>query len=538
MEQVEHGRQYYRRRAWSAAYQALWEANEASPLATDDLRLLATAAYLTGRDPEFHRLHERLHRLHVEANRWDEAARSASWLALTLLLRGEVVQARAWVARGQRLVADRDSVERGYLMLAVAEQQFRDGQLDLSLETSDRLIAIGERFADADLRAAACHGKGRALIELGDVPGGLSCLDETMLAVVGDDLSPIMTALMYCSVIDTCRQVYAIGRAREWTAAFSRVCEQQPDMAFTGVCLVHRSELMQLQGAWPDALTQARLAGERAQRAGRKPPSVALYQEAEIHRLRGDFAEAEAAYRAASERGLEPQPGLALLRLAQGRTDVAGAAIRRLMGAPGDRLLRARLLPAYLEIMVARGDLEAARCGNDELRALAEAFDADVLRAVVAQADGAIAVAEGESQSALARLRRAFELWERLQAPYQTARVRVLIGAACRALGDDEAAGLELEAARAAFERLGARPDLARLDAPPALVPPAEEALLTARELQVLRLISTGRTNKEIAAGLCLSERTIDRHVSNILGKLAVPSRAAATAYAFHHHLL
>ena len=230
---------------------------------------------------------------------------------------------------------------------------------------------------------------------------------------------------------------------------------------------------MQLQGAWPDALTEACRACERAQRADRKPPGAALYQQAEIHRLRGEFAKAEDAYRAASELGCEPQPGLALLRLAQGRTDAACAAIRRLTSATSDRLRRARLLPAHLEIMLAIGDVEDARRARDELRELAHAFDTDVLRAVVAQADGAIALAEGHAHAALDPLRCAFELWERLEAPYEAARVRVLIGHACRALGDDEAAELEHQAARSVFERLGAQPDLARLDAPADAAQPA-----------------------------------------------------------------
>jgi len=539
MDPLEHGRECYGRRAWGDAYQALLCADQATALQSDDLDRLATAAFLTGHDLEFQRLQERLHRVHTEADDRPRAARCAYWLALFSLLRGEIGPANAWIARGQRLVEDRDCVERGYVLIAVAEQQLRDRQADAAHATAGQAADVGECFGDADLTAGARHVQGRALIDQGDVVEGLKCLDETMLAVVADELSPAMTALMYCSVIDTCRQVHALGRAREWTSAFSRVCERQPDMtAFTGTCLVHRSEILQLQGAWPDALTEACRACERALRADRKPPGAAFYQQAEIHRLRGEFAKAEDAYHSASDRGCEPQPGLALLRLAQGRTDAACAAIRRLTSGPSDRLRRARLLPAYLEIMLAIGDLEDARRARDELQELGRVFDADALRALVAQTDGAIALAGGQAQAALDPLRRAFEQWQRLEAPYEAARVRVLIGQACRAVGDDEAAALEHKAARSEFERLGARPELARLDAPSPAGQSTPGNPLTAREVQVLRLIAGGRTNKEIADTLCLSDRTVDRHVSNILGKLDVPTRAAAAVHAVHHRFL
>ena len=466
MDDLEHGRECYGRRAWGEAYHALQSADEATPLQADDLERLATAACLSGREAEFLRILERQYRLYDESGDHARAARCAFWLALTFLSRGETGQSNAWTSRGQRLIEDHDCAERGYLALAVAEQQLREGHADAAAATAGQAVAIGESFGDADLMAAARHVQGRALIDQGHVVAGLKRLDETMLAVVAGELFPIMTGLMYCSVIDTCRQVYALGRAREWTAAFSRVCDQQPEMvAFSWSCMVHRAEIMQLQGAWPDAMTEACRACERAQRAERKPPGAALYQQAEIHRLRGEFAKAEDAYHAASERGCEPQPGLALLRLAQGRADAACAAIRRLTSATSDRLRRAKLLPAHLEIMLSMGDVEEARVARDELRELAHAFDSDVLRAVVAQADGAIALAEGRARAALDPLRCAFEQWERLEAPYEAARVRVLIGQACRALGDDEAAALEHKAARAVFERLGAGPDLAGLDA-------------------------------------------------------------------------
>ncbi|MGH9159497.1 MAG: helix-turn-helix transcriptional regulator, partial [Vicinamibacteraceae bacterium] len=265
------------------------------------------------------------------------------------------MQSNAWVARGRRLVEGRDCVERGYLLLHVAEQQLHESHPDAAAATAATAAATGERFRDADLMAAARHVQGRALIQQGQVPAGLGLLDETMLAVIAGELSPIMTGLMYCSVIEACREVYATDRAREWTFALSGWCEQQSEIvAFTGACLVHRAEIMQLHGAWPEALAEACRACERATRAGRKAPAAALYQQAEIHRLRGEWTEAEEAYRAASLLGHDPHPGLALLRMAQGRTDAASAAIRRLVTTTtGDRLQRARLLPAHLDIMLA-----------------------------------------------------------------------------------------------------------------------------------------------------------------------------------------
>ncbi|MPZ17310.1 MAG: helix-turn-helix transcriptional regulator [Luteitalea sp.] len=536
---LQHARECYGRRTWAAAYEAFSAADQKTPLDVDDLERLATSAYLIGRDLEFERCLDRLHRAYVEAGDRPRAARSAFWLCLSLLLRGEVAQSSAWGARGQRRVEGVDCVERGYLLLPIAELQLHQDKAEAAHATAATAAATGERFRDADLTAAACHVQGRALIQQGHVVAGLGLLDETMLAVIAGELSPIMTGLMYCSVIEACREVCATHRAREWTFALSGWCEQQSEMvAFTGVCLVHRAEIMQFHGAWPEALAEACRACERAKRVGRKPPAAAFYQQAEIHRLRGECAEAEEAYRAASRSGCDPQPGLALLRMAQGRTDAASAAIRRLVTTTADRRQRARLLPAYLEIMLATGDIQEARSACGELQALAETFDADVLRATAARAHGAIELAEGDARAALGPLRCAFEVWARLDASYECARVRVLLGQACRALGDNETSALEFGAARAVFEHLGARPELMRLDTIDTRTASSQQHPLTARERDVLRLIAAGKTNKAIAAALCVSGRTIDRHVSNILNKLDVPSRAAATAYAYDHKLL
>jgi DNA-binding CsgD family transcriptional regulator len=295
---------------------------------------------------------------------------------------------------------------------------------------------------------------------------------------------------------------------------------------------------LQIHGAWPDAMTEARRACERSQSANRTPPGTAFYQQAEIHRLRGEFAAAEEAYRRASRLGCEPQPGLALLRLAQGRTEVACAAIRRVVNAATDRLQRTKLLPAYVDLMLATGDVQQARGACRELTEIAEIIDTETLSAMAADSRGAVELAEGDAAAALGSLRRAFEAWQQLQAPYAAACVRMRIGLACRLLGDEEAARLEFGAARAAFEQLRAAPDLARLDACERRPLSTPRQRLTVRERQVLRSIAAGKTNKAIAAELSLSERTIDRHVGNILTKLEVPSRAAAVAHALRDKLL
>lgn len=310
---LERGRECYEGRAWEGAYAALACADQTTALAVADLERLATAAYLTGRDTEFQRSLERLHRVHVAAGAGAHAARCAFWLGLTLLFRGDVAQSHAWRERGERLIRDEDCVERGYLMVPVAAQQLHQGQVEAGHATANEAASIGERFGDGDLTAAAVHLQGRALIQRGEVVAGLQRLDDAMLAVVAGELSPIMTGLLYCSVIDSCCEVYALGRAREWTSAFSTVCEQQPQMiAFSGTCLVHRATILEFQGAWTAALSEAGRACQRAEQAGRKPPGAAFYRQAEVYRLAGEFGKAEDAYHSASELGCEPHPGLAV----------------------------------------------------------------------------------------------------------------------------------------------------------------------------------------------------------------------------------
>jgi len=538
--EIQRGREAFRRRAWKGAYDSLSTADGMAPLVAEDLERLAVAAYLTGRDEEHCRALERAHQAHRDAGDDGSAARCAFWIGFMLIFRGEMGRASGWLARAQRLVGERECVERGYLLLPVAGRQFQERDYRAAIATASAATAVGERFDDPDLVAGARHVQGCALVEQGQMQRGLTLLDEVMVAVTSGELSPIMTGLVYCSVIESCQQSYALGRALEWTTALARWCEAQPGLvAFTATCLARRAEIMQLHGAWPDAIREARRACERvAQIPDRRPPAAAFYQQAEVHRLRGEFANAEEAYRDASQGGADPQPGLALLRLAQGRTDTAAAAIRRAVTATSGPLARTRVLPAFIEIMLAAGEVQSARAAAKELEEIAATFEASALAALAAEGRGQVQLAEGDAEAALVSLRRAWQVWQAIDAPYLAARTRMLIGLACRVLGDDDGCALEFQAARAIFEQLGAAPGVARLDALTRGAAPGSAHGLSARELQVLRLIATGKTNRAVAAELSISEKTVARHVSNIFTKLGLSTRAAATAYAYRHHLV
>jgi DNA-binding CsgD family transcriptional regulator len=543
IDELGRGREFYARRAWVDAYKSLSRADQATPLGAEDLNLLATSAYMLGRDDDYLSGLERAHRAYLDGGEAVRAVRCAFWVGVNLALRGEMARATGWFGRAQRLLEreERDCVERGYLLVPVLLRHVATGDWEAAAGTAAEAAEIGERFGDADLLALAVHEQGHALVRQGRVEEGLGLLDEAMVAATAGELSPIVTGLVYCSVIAYCQELYELRRAQEWTDALTRWCEQQPDMvAHTGRCLMHRAEIMELQGAWRDALEEARRAVERLAQGALNQVAAghALYRQGEIHRLRGKLAAAEEAYREASRCGCEPQPGLALLRLAEGNDDAAAAAIRRVVGETTEQLKRAGLLPAYVEIMLALGDVEEAHSACRELEEISARYGSTVLGAMSAQARGAVALAQGDARAALVALRHAWLVWQELEAPHEVARVRVLLGLACRALGDDDTATLELEAARGVFAQLGAAPDLVRVDSLVRRAPPIDAHRLTPRELQVLRLVAAGKTNRAIAAELVLSERTVDRHVSNIFTKLGMSSRAAATAYAYKHQLV
>ena len=382
--------------------------------------------------------------------------------------------------------------------------------------------------------------EGHALVRQGRTEEGLRLVDETMVAVTAGELSPVVAGIVYCNTIAFCRDAYELRRAREWTEALTHWCDQQPDMvAHKGLCLVHRAEIMTLGGAWPAALEEARRVAETFTKGllNERALGHAAYRQGEVHRLQGNFDQAEVAYREANRCGREPQPGLALMRLAQGRKDVAAAAIRRAVGESAAPLKRSALLPAYVEILVETGDVAEARRACDELAAIARRQGSEALEALAAQAEGAVALAEGDARAALLSLRRAWQAWQDLDAPYDAGRARLLVAQACAELGDEDTAMLERDAARDVFFRLGAAPDLARLESFGRRRRQTEHGL-SAREVEVLRLIARGRSNRQIATALVISERTVARHVQNIFAKLGVSSRASASVFAAEHGLL
>ncbi len=527
---------------WQDTYDRLSNADRTSPLDGPDLERLGFAAYLIGRDDESTGSLARAHQCFLAAGTPRRAARTAFWLAFVFAGKGDTAQAAGWLARAQRLLDDDGGgpcVERGYVLVPRALQHVRKQELDAAAGVFSEAAEIGARFGERDLENLARQGHARTLIGLGDVARGVAMLDEVMVAVTSGELSPIVSGTIYCSVISACFDIFDVRRAQEWTEALNRWCAAQPDLVpYRGECLVQRAEILRLHGVWRDALEEAtRACLCLSQPSARATLGLAFYQLGELHRLRGDVSKAEEAYASASQAGRTPHPGLALLRLAQGRVDAARAAIGRATGEARDRRSRSRMLAASIEILLAAREVEPARAAAGELAAIAATADTPYLRGMSSYGTGAVRLAGGDAEGGLTSLRDAWAHWTEAGVPYEAARARVLAGDACRALGDADGSRIEWEAAETAFEELGAAPDLAAVRERLAGTGKPPDGDLTARELEVLRLVASGMSNRAIAGALRISEKTVARHLSNIFTKLDLSSRAAATAYAFKHHL-
>ena len=535
---VELGREAFDRRSWREAYELL---DAAAPLGADDLERLAVAAHLVGEDDASARAWERAHLAFLDAGDRERAARCAFWLGLALVLRGEMATSAAgWRERNDSPTrSGRACAACGYparpgLHRRTGGGRRRRGERGSSAE----IVDIARRCADTDLLSFGMVCVGQALIAHGDVAGGLRHLDEAMVAVSTGEVTPIPAGIIYCAVIEMCVFAFDIRRAAEWTGALHAWCTSEPDLVpYRGQCLVHRSQVLLAHGDWIGATAEALLAAERLTEPPHPALGTARYQQGELHRLRGEFAEADAAYREAGTLGRDPSPGIALLRLAQARLDDAAIAIRRMLAEGGDPRVRPAVLAAAVEIFLAADDVVEARLAHDELATIADAAAVPALRTM---ADGALGALLSPAEMLAPPSPRCAERSPggrhsgcptrppALASPSPTRR---------RALGDDDSAELERQAARATFERLGAAPDLQRLAGlDGAATAPTGD--LTDREVEVLRLVATGRTNREIAETLVISTHTVARHLQNIFLKLGLSSRAAATAYAYEHHLI
>jgi len=469
---LEAARQALARRAWPEAYERLQEIDAEDPLEPVDLESLGKAAYWTGRPAGAIEATERAYAAHVERGDHERAA----FLALTLRrqyatrLAGSI--AKGWLGRAERLLEGRpDSVAMGYLAIARGELAWDRGEFEQALSHLERALGIAEGSSDRDLLAWAVMRRGMVQVSMGRLDEGWSLMEEVSAAAVGGELGVYTTGAVFCNVVSMCRDMADFARAREWSDAAKRWCERQAMTGFPGVCRVHRAEVMRLIGAWGEAEQEVRRATVELRDFNPVYAGMAFHELGEVRLRMGDLEAAGEAFRQAHELGEDPQPGLALLQLAEGKPDAAAASIARsLEELTWDRLARARLLPARAEIARAAEDAGTARAAAEELDAIADEFDTAAIRAGVEWAHGLADLAAGDPAGAVRRLRQARQRWQSVDAPYEAAKTGVVLAEAHLADGDREAAAMELRSARAVFDRLGAIPDARR----------AEELLATA----------------------------------------------------------
>ena len=547
-DRLQPVRDAYARRAWTEAYQGFADVSP-EDLAAVDLEQLAIAAYLIGNDDQSATAWEAAHRRHTQDGDVAEAARCAFWLALCLLLRGQMAQAGGWLGRTEAIVetAEVECAATGYLLIPALLGALEAGDAAGARAMAIHATEIGDRFGDADLRAFGTLGHGQALIATGDTAAGTALLDDVMVSVTSGEIGPITSGIVYCAVLLECMRMFDVVRASEWTEALSVWCDAQPDLVpYRGQCLVHRAQLQQAAGNWRDAIATIEAACRRLADPPHPALGLAHYQAAELHRLMGALDVAEAEYRNANRHGYPPMPGLALLELARGDARAAAATIHRSLREVDGSLERAALLAAAVEILRAAGDVAGTRVVADELAEIAAGSSSEVLGAMAAQAVGVALLSEGHASDALTQLRAAVAAWHRLNNPYEHARATILIGLSCAALGDAASAALEFDTARDTFAELSAGPDLDRLGSLASALRKqgveremgTDVPALSAREREVLAQVAAGKTNREIASELVISQHTVGRHLENIFVKLGVTSRAAAIATAYEHELL
>lgn len=498
--------------------------------------LLAEASWWLGRLDESIAAREIAYRTYDDLGDRRSAGQSAVWLYETNAIVARPVIAGAWLRRARRALEDDvECVEHGALLLREAETGHGRGDLDQALTLANQAIALARRLRSADLEAEALQTAGRVLVDQGDVTEGMGHLDEAMLLAVEGRLGPYSTGKVYCSLISACEELGDLDRAAEWTAATLDWASQHPFAIFPGICRVHRAVVLKRRGALAEAEREALRAGEELIGSHLGNSGAAFAEVGDIRRRLGELDRAEEAFDRARELCGRPCGELALLRLAQGRTDAAMAIVTGCLEETTAKLARARLLPIQVHVAVAAGDLAAAAAALVELEAIATTYNTPMLHAATLASRGRLALAGQNTAAARTALEQARDRWQALDVPYEVATTLTLLGQARRDAGDEAGAAAAFEAAVEQFDDIGAHLD-ARLvlgDTPTSL-----PAGLTEREVEVLRHVADGLSNNEIAERLFLSAKTVSRHLSNIYTKIGVTSRAGATAFAFEHELI
>ena len=461
---VEAAREALDRHAWQDAYDRFREADAVAPLSPKDLEDYGQAAWWHGNIEDTISARERAYRTYLDDGNENRAAYMALVLARDHWNKLERSIATGWVSRAERLLEGKpESVEHGYLALTQADRARTEGDIDRAVDLAGRAVDIGARFGDRDLQARALTNQGLALVAKGEGKAGMALVDEATVAAVSGELSPLATGIVYCNTIGACSEVADYRRAGEWTDAAERWCKRQSINGFPGVCRVHRAEIIRLRGNWLEAEQEAQQACTELANHG--IPGLAadgFYEVGEIRLRMGDRKAAAEAFTQAHELGRDPQPGLALLRLEEGKTDAAVTGIKRAVEDEADRSQRARLLPSAVTISLAGGEVEWARGAAEELEQIAQGFDSTALRAAASTARAQVQLAEANVDEAMKSARRGWTLWQEVEAPYEAAQARLLLGQAYRSAGDEDNAALEIGAARSTFERLGAVPDAHR----------------------------------------------------------------------------
>jgi DNA-binding NarL/FixJ family response regulator len=537
---VARARRAAERGAWAEVHSLLKD-QEDELLEPGDLENLADAAWWLSRVDESLEVRRRAYAAFVATGDDRRAGYQAWMIGVEYGDIGQETRSAGWLGKARRhLDGLPECEEQGLLAFSEAQRAEAAGDLAEAGRLARHMIELGHRCDSPDVVAAGRLVEARLLVDAGDVQGGLAFLDELLVDLASGAVSDLLAGWVFCLAVPVCLEVPDLPRATAWNDAAMAWCDTMPaGTPFHGLCRAHHAELLGLGGAWDRAGAEAERACEELLAYQPALAAESFYVSGDLRRRLGDLTGAEEAFRRAHELGRDPQPGLALLRLAQGRADAAAAGLRACL-TTGDwpRLERARLLAAEVEVALARDDRDTAVAAASELDRLSETSGAGLLEALAETSHGTVALAAERTAEALERLRRARTRWIELGVPYEAARTRVLLARAGRAAGDDEAAELELRAARATFERLGSLVDLRQVDdllqrdgAPPS-------GGLTPRQLEVLRLVAVGLSTREIAAELTISEHTVSRHLENIYLRLGVSSRAAATAFAHTHGLV